>query len=142
MRWRFANRVVLVASVLIAVTAFGILQAESPRNEDKVRSLMVARRDVLRQLYQLRKEAYIAQGGEGQGFYLESLENYRDAELALTADKAKRVSIMEAMVEEFKKAELAVKGMLESGVVTVQDLLAVTEKRLQAEICLECEKRG
>jgi hypothetical protein len=137
-----ANRVALVASVLIAITAYGILPAESPKNEDKVQSLMVARRDVLLRLYLISKEDYLIREDEGHGFYLETLEKYRDAELALTADKVKRVRIMETIVEEIKKVESTVKSMHSGGVIPVQDLLWVTARRLQAEICLECEKRG
>ncbi len=71
---------------------------------------------------------------------LDALDNLKDAQLALAADKKSRIEVLEGYLEYLLATEALRKGELEAGKSRPEEVAQVKAKRLLAEILLEKEK--
>lgn len=132
----------VISSLCVVVASLGVMlssqtagsQDEKPTSpENKINSLMVERRDTLRQLVDSVTAQYKA-GRTTLDNVIRARNGLLDAELEIAKTKTERIRIHEERVKNFRDLENAIKQRYTVGKGTHEEMLTAKAARLKSEI--------
>jgi outer membrane protein TolC len=112
---------------------------QTPVKMPTLAELRTERRKLLEQLYQLAVERQ-RQGTGSPGEVAAARLTLLDADLEMTTDRAKRITLLEEVVRIRREQEETVIARVQSGVATQSETMKAKVARLDAEIALRKEQ--
>lgn len=129
-----------VALALVAVVVHGqsadAQESATTDREEKIESLLVERRDTLRQLLDTVRQQYEAVGSVSYATVVEAENRLLDAELELAEAHQERVRLYREKLENLRELEELLAARHARGQVTQDEVLEAKADRLAGEIDL------
>ena len=125
----------MVVMMCIGTAAWSVAQNDSSNRDHDIETLLVQRRDVLRERVAAAEAAYNVGNGDIKSLSA-AQHDLLHAELELCTEPTERVELRSSLVVNRKRTEEIISQQFATGSSTREDLLWATAERLQAEIDL------